>query len=102
MSDRIIFPSKLVSETLWLEFPFHLPVGATISAETVAVSAYSGASTGLLATSGVANHALQNNVVRQKVTGGTAGTTYALLCSITASDGQQMQKSGFLTVLPSP
>jgi hypothetical protein len=38
--------------------------------------------------------------VSQKVTGGTAGNIYNLICTITTSAGQTLKISGLLAILP--
>ena len=98
---RADIPPKLSGETRTITFDFtsDLAAGETISTETVTASVYSGVDaspsaviSGSASASGV--------VVSQKVTGGVVGVTYKLLCSITTSAAQTLDKVGLMAVAP--
>lgn len=100
-AGRTIFPPKKQGEIVNLQFDFisKLPSGVTISTQSVTASVWSGVDANPSAiVSGAAS--ASSTIVTQKVTSGVAGCTYALLCSITTSDGQTLQMSAYLTVLP--
>lgn len=101
MSGRAIFDPKLLGETKVISFDFtsDLAIGETISTQTVVATTYSGtdASPSSIISGGAS---VSGAVVSQKVTGGVLGVMYELLCTITTSAGQTLQKSGFLAVSP--
>ncbi len=101
MSSREIFDPKLLGATKTYTFDFtsDLATGETISTQSVTATTYSGTDavpssiiSGVASTSGA--------IVSQKITGGVLGTMYELLCQITTSLGQTLQKSAFLAVVP--
>lgn len=101
MSGRADLPSKLAGETKVFTFDFSssLSTGETISTQVVTASVYSGSDaapssliSGLATASGA--------VVSQKITGGTLGVIYELLCTITTSLGQTLLLSGYTAVVP--
>ena len=92
---------KIAGSTVTEVFDFtsDLAVGETISTQTVAASVYSGTDaspSALLSGSATSSGAK----VSQKVTAGTVGVMYELLCTITTSAGQTIQKPAFLAVVP--
>lgn len=99
--SRVTFDAKLLGETQSLVFDFisRLAVGETISTQAVTATTYSGTDaspSAIISGSATAS----GTQVTQKVTGGTLGVTYLLLCVITTSAGQTLELSGFLTVVP--
>jgi len=99
--SRQIIEGKSVSETVTLAFSFlsHLATGETISSASTTATVYSGtdASPSSLI-SGAAS--ISGSTVSQKVTGGTLGVTYILVCSAVTSLGQTLQISGYLVIVP--
>lgn len=96
-----IFPTKLTGETLNLTFDFasKLASGETISTQSVAATVYSGTDASPSSiVSGAASKS--GSVVTQAITGGTAGVTYQLVCTITTSASQTLQLAGLLAVMP--
>lgn len=99
MGIRAILEPKLQGETKTYTFTFTLAVGETISTQSVAASTFSGTDTSpasIVSGSATASGA----VVSQKITGGTVGVLYDLLCTITTSAGQTLQQSAYLAVVP--
>lgn len=101
MSGRVDLPGKYVGETRLYQFDFSsaLAAGETISTQVVTASVYSGvdaAPSSLI--SGVAS--ASGAVVSQKITAGTLGVLYELLCTITTSLGQTLLLSGYLAIIP--
>ena len=99
--SRVTFQGKLANETIILTFDFtsRLTAAETISTQSVAATVYSGtdASPSSLI-SGSASASGQK--VTQKITAGTLGVTYLLVCTITTSLGQTLQLSGYIAVIP--
>ena len=101
VSGQVIFDPKYVGETKLFQFDFtsDLAIGETISTQTVTASVYSGTDGSPSAIiSGIAS--ASGAIVSQKVTGGVLGVTYELLCTITTSLGQTVEKSAYLAVAP--
>lgn len=101
MTSRVELPNKLAGETKPVTFDFSdvLASGETISTQVVAATVYSGtdaAPSSLISGSATASGA----VVTQKVTAGTLGVIYELLCTITTSLSNTFQKVGLLGVIP--
>ena len=98
---RAEIPPKLSAEirTVTFDFTSDLAAGETISTETVTASVYSGVDASPSAViSGSAS--ASGAVVSQKVTGGVVGVMYELLCSITTSASQTLEKVGMMAVIP--
>jgi hypothetical protein len=98
--SREIFPPKPAgsTENRMFDFTSDLAVGETISTQAVAASVYSGTDASPSSiVSGAAS--ASGAVVTQKITGGVLGVIYQLLCTITTSLGQTLQKSAFLTIV---
>lgn len=98
---RVTFPAKLSGETLTLTFNFisRCTAAETISSASVVATVYSGTDASPSAIlSGSA--AISGQTVTQKVTAGTEGVTYYLLCSATTSTSQVLQLGGYLTIVP--
>lgn len=94
-----LLPSKVVMETKTYDFPFTLPVGATITSQACSVETYSGidaSPSSLISGSCTAS----GSTVSQKLTAGTAGVTYLVTATATLSDGQVLQLAGLLAVVP--
>lgn len=103
MTDRVQFQPKKLAEAILLPFDFisKLANGETISTKVVTSVVWSGVDASPSSMiSGAASHS--GSVVSQLITGGVAGVTYYLLCTITTSAGQTLQLAGFLVVLPTP
>ena len=99
MSGRTIFDPKLTGETRTLKFDFtsDLAVAETISTESVAASVYSGVDaspSSIVSGSASASGA----IVSQTITAGVVGVVYELLCTITTSLSQTLQRVGLLAV----
>lgn len=97
--SRVIFEPKLSGETVSRVFDFlsRLSVGETISTAVVTAAVHSGVDaspSGLL--SGSAS--ISGSQVTQKLTAGTVGVTYLLLCTITTSASKTLQLSAFQSV----
>lgn len=100
MSTRADLAPKLVGETKAYTFDFssQLGVGVTLSSPTVTATVYSGTdSSPSSIVSGSASAA--GAVVTQKITAGTLGVIYELLCQVTTSDGQTLQLVGLLAII---
>ena len=98
---RIILDGKLVGETLNETFDFlsRLAIGETISTATVTASVYSGTDAAPSAiVSGSA--AISGSKVTQKITAGTLGVVYKLLCVCTTSTSQTLSLAALLAVVP--
>lgn len=99
--NQAYFNPKLQGETATYQFDFssRLNTGVTISTQSVAASVYSGTDaspSSIISGSATAS----GSIVSQKITAGTVGVVYQLLCTITTSDGQTLQMAGFLAVVP--
>ena len=99
--NRADLPPKLVGETKTYTFDFssELAVSETISTQVVAATVYSGTDvspSSIISGSATASGA----VVSQKITAGTLGVIYELLCTITTSNSQTLQQAGYLVVIP--
>lgn len=95
-------PEPIVSgEVLDFTFDFtsKLAAGETISTKTVTATVYSGTDSnpsGII--TGAATHS--GKVVTQRVSNATIGVIYQLLCQITTSAGQTINKARYWAVLP--
>lgn len=101
LSDRIVFPGKRAAEVENLTFDFtsKLASGVTISSATTTCTVYSGTdATPSAVISGAAS--ISGSVVTQKVTGGTLGVIYQLLCAATTSTTETLELCGFLAIIP--
>lgn len=101
MTSTVILPAKLLGETRTVTFNFTslLAPTETISTQTVTATTYSGTDTSPSSIiSGSAS--ASGMVVSQKVTAGTLGVIYELLCTITTSLSQTLQLAGNLAVVP--
>lgn len=92
---------KLLGESPNVKFDFagRIAAGVTLSSPTVTATVYSGtdaAPSNII--SGAAS--VSGSIVTQKVTGGTLGVIYELLCQVTTSDSQTLQMVGLLAVIP--
>ena len=99
--SRVILEPKFDGETKTYEFDFaaDLATAETISTQNVTATVYSGTDaspSNLLSGSTTAS----GTVVSQNITGGTVGVIYKLLCNITTSAGQTLERSGYLAVIP--
>lgn len=92
-------PGELVIEQF--DFTSQLAVGVTISTKVVLATVYSGTDVSPQdIVSGTATNA--GAVVSQKVDASKAviGVLYTLLCTVTTSDGQTLQKANAFCVIP--
>lgn len=99
MSGKVVLDPKGVSETLFVYFDFSDELSPTelILTEDVEATVYSGTdATPSAIIDGAASHS--GNEVSQSITGGVAGVTYQLKCSIGTDLGQLLVKLAFLTV----
>lgn len=99
--SRVTFLPKLLGETVTETFDFtsRLAAAETISTQVTTATVYSGTDASPSSIiSGSASSSGQK--VTQKITGGTLGVTYLLLCTITTSASQTLELSAFLTIIP--
>jgi len=98
--SRQIIEGKQSGETVTIPFSFlsHLATGETISSASTTATVYSGTDASPSAIiSGAAS--ISGSTVSQKITAGTEGVTYLLLCSATTSTGQILKISGYLVIV---
>ena len=99
---RITIPAKLSGETVIQTFDFtsRLTAAETISTASVAATVYSGTDA---SPSGVisGSSTIAGKTITQKLTAGTLGVTYLLVCTITTSLTQTLQLAAYLVVPPS-
>lgn len=98
---RVELPNKLAGETKNVTFDFTslLAAGETISTESCTATVYSGNDSNPSAIiSGSAS--ASGAVVTQKITAGTVGVIYSVVCTITTSLSQTLQVAGYLAILP--
>jgi hypothetical protein len=98
---KAIFEGKRAGETRLLAFDFGslLASSETISTQSVAATVYTGTDaspSGVISGSATAS----GSVVSQKVTGGTAGNIYNLICTVTTSTSQTLKIAGLLAIIP--
>lgn len=100
VSSREIFEIKPPTDTKNFVFNFDgdLAVGETISTQQVTATVWSGTDANPSAIISGSASASGSNVT-QKITGGTTGVTYRLLCTVTTSGGQTLTRAGYLAVL---
>lgn len=101
MGNREVFQIKPPTDTriFYFDFTSNLAVGETISTQVVSATVYSGTDSNpsaLISGSASASGAQ----VSQKITGGTTGVVYTLLCTITTSLGQTLTQAGYLAIYP--
>ena len=99
--SRIVLEAKLLGETKIYTFNFvsQLSAAETISTAVVTASVYSG--TDASPSSIVSGSAtISGQSVTQKITAGTLGVIYELICTITTSLGQTLILSAYLSVSP--
>lgn len=99
--SRITLGAKYLGETVIETFDFtsRLALGETISTASTTAIVYSGVDASPSAIiSGTST--ISGQTVTQKVTGGTLGVTYLLLCTISTSLGQTLELSAFLPIVP--
>lgn len=99
--SRIVLEGKLANETVIETFDFtsRLSAAETISTASVAATVYSGTdSSPSSIISG--SSTISGQKVTQKITAGTLGVVYKLLCTITTSLGQTLQLVAFLAIPP--
>lgn len=100
MPNREVFSIKPPTDTriFYFDFTSNLAVGETISTQQVAATVYSGTDSNPSAIiSGSAS--ASGAVVSQKITAGTLGVVYTILCTITTSLGQTLTQAGYLAIL---
>lgn len=100
MGNREVFEIKPPTDTriFYFDFTSDLAVGETISTQVVTATVYSGTDANPSAIiSGVAS--ASGAIVSQKITAGTAGVIYTLLCTITTSASQTLTIAGYLAVM---
>lgn len=99
--SRTTFEAKLATETAIETFDFTSRLAPTETINTAGTTSvvYSGSDASPQAViSGSA--AISGQKVTQKVTAGTEGVTYLLICAITTSLGQTLDMSAFLPIVP--
>ena len=100
--SSIISSGKFSGETLNPPFNFlaQLTSGETISTQAVTATVYSGTDTTPQAVlSGAAT--VSGAVVTQRITGGTEGVIYKLLCTVTTSLSRTLQQATYFAIVPS-
>jgi hypothetical protein len=100
MANREIFDAKPPTDTkiFYFDFTSNLAVGETISTQTVSATVWSGTDatpSNIISGSASASGA----IVSQKITAGTLGVTYTILCTITTSLGQTLTQAGYLAIV---
>ncbi len=98
---RTIQNGKLAGETsnIFFNFGTRLAVGETISSASVTCAVYSG--TDASPSSVISGSAtISGAQVTQKVTGGTLGVTYKLVCTANTSASQVLLLTSFLVIVP--
>ena len=98
--SRQIIEGKQSGETVTIPFSFlsHHATGETISSASTTATVYSGTDASPSAIiRGAAS--ISGSTVSQKITAGTEGVTYLLLCSATTSTGQILKISGYLVIV---
>jgi hypothetical protein len=100
MSSLTIFPPKIDSADLFLDFDFlsQLDVGETISGATVTATLFSGVDATPSAIISGAD-TVSGPVVTQKIVDGVVGVIYLLSCAITTSLGATKIMQGYLAVI---
>lgn len=98
---KVTLEPKLSGETKSYDFDFTslLAPSETISTKSVAASVYSGTDaspSGIVSGSATSSGA----VVSQKITAGTVGVIYKLVCTITTSASQTLQLVALLAIAP--
>lgn len=98
---RITIDGKAAGETRSEIFDFlsQLAVGETLSTASVVATVYSGTDA---SPSGVisGSASISGSQVSQKLTAGTLGVTYLLVCTVTTSASQTLSISAFLVIVP--
>ena len=100
MPSREIFEAKPPTDTknFFCDFTSDLAVGEPISTQVVAATVYSGTDanpSAIISGSATASGA----EVTQKITAGTLGVLYTLLCTITTSLGQTLTRAAYLAIV---
>ena len=98
---KTVFDGKRAGEvkTLTFDFGSQLAASETISTQSVAATVWTGTDaspSGVISGSATAS----GSVVSQKVTSGTAGNVYNLICTVTTSTSQTLKIAGLLAILP--
>jgi hypothetical protein len=99
--SRIISPVKFLGETVLIPFDFisRLDPVETISSPSLLATTFSGTDANpALILSG--SPVILGSVVTQKISGGTVGATYNILCTVNTSLGQILQLATFIAVVP--
>lgn len=102
-ASRYVHDPKLQGETVQVTFDFtsEMTSSETISTQVVTASVYTGVDASPSAIiSGSAS--ASGKQVLQKITAGTAGVIYKLLCTITTSASQTLQQIMYLAILSDP
>lgn len=99
--SRVVLEPKFDGETKTYEFDFasDLATAETISTQSVVATVYSGTDgspSSIISGSATAS----GSVVSQKITAGVLGVIYKLLCTVTTSASQTLERSGYLAVIP--
>lgn len=100
MANREVFEIKPPTDTrlFYFDFTSNLAVAETISTQEVTATVYSGTDanpSAIISGSASASGA----EVSQKITAGTLGVVYTLLCTITTSLGQTLTQAGYLAIV---
>ena len=99
--SRVVLPSKRVSGVARLLFDFapQLGVGETISSKTATAAVFSGVTPDPSAPT-IPSPSSSGTLVYPIVSGGSQGTIYDILVTVTTSFGQTLTMSGYLAILP--
>jgi len=100
MGSREVFEIKPPTDTrnTYFDFTGDLAVAETISTQVTTATVFSGTDANpaaIISGSATASGA----IVTQKLTAGTLGVVYTLLCTITTSAGQTLTRAGYLAIL---
>jgi hypothetical protein len=97
--SRVVQPAKLVNETKIYAWDFNLAAGETISTASCAATVFSGTdATPSALISG--SSTISGAKVTQKLTDGTLGVIYQVLCTITTSLGQTLKLMSYIAIVP--
>ena len=98
MGSREDFEPKTPGEQIKLVFNFASDSSSSVSSASVSCAVFSGTDASPSSmVSGAA--AVSGSTVTQLIVGGVAGVVYYLACTATMSDGQILQRYGFLAVV---
>lgn len=101
MTSRLILPRKDLSEDLEALFGFQdqMPFGSSISGAVVAIAVVSGVDPNPLDILDGSPVLVNNYFIQQNLTGGVAGVTYLLTCTVAVSGSLELSRQAYLAIL---